>query len=91
MADSIQLRRGTAEAWTAANTVLAQGEPGVETDTNKSKIGDGVTAWTSLAYFDAAIWTALAAAGSGGNIDGGGANSVYLVAQAVDGGDAANV
>lgn len=46
----IQLRRGTAAAWTSANTVLAQGEAGVETDTHKVKVGDGSTAWASLPY-----------------------------------------
>jgi hypothetical protein len=46
----IKLRRGTASQWTTANPVLAAGEMGIETDTNKSKYGDGTTAWTSLAY-----------------------------------------
>ena len=50
MADLIQIRRDTAANWTSANTVLAQGELGAETDTSKIKIGDGSTAWTSLAY-----------------------------------------
>lgn len=50
MATQIQLRRGTASAWTAANTVLAAGEIGIETDTKKFKIGDGTTAWNSLPY-----------------------------------------
>jgi hypothetical protein len=46
----IQLRRGTASAWTTANPTLTTGELGVETDTLKVKLGDGSTAWTSLAY-----------------------------------------
>ena len=50
MAINIQLRRGTASEWTAANPTLAVAELGVETDTAKFKLGDGVTAWTSLAY-----------------------------------------
>jgi hypothetical protein len=54
--DTIQIRRGTAAAWLAANPVLLSGEQGLETDTNKVKIGDGITAWNALAYF----------AGSGG-------------------------
>jgi len=52
MASIIQLRGGTATAWTSANPILAQNEFGVETDTNKMKRGDGATAWTSLAYFE---------------------------------------
>lgn len=51
MADIIQLRRDTAANWTSANPTLAQGEIGIETDTLKLKIGDGVTAWSSLAYY----------------------------------------
>ena len=50
MATRIQNRRGTASEWTSANPVLAAGEWGLETDTLKTKIGDGSTAWTSLAY-----------------------------------------
>ena len=46
----IQIRRGTAAQWTSANPTLAAGEMGVESDTRKTKIGTGSTAWTSLAY-----------------------------------------
>lgn len=46
----IQLRRDTAANWTSANPTLAAGELGLETDTAKYKIGNGSTAWTSLAY-----------------------------------------
>jgi hypothetical protein len=46
----IQLRRGTAASWTSANPTLAAGEMGVESDTGKAKIGNGVTAWNSLSY-----------------------------------------
>ncbi len=50
MAVQIQFRRDTAAAWTAANPTLAAGELGLETDTSLYKIGNGSTAWTSLAY-----------------------------------------
>lgn len=50
MAVNIQLRRGTAAAWTSSNPTLMQGEMGYETDTQKYKIGNGSTAWNSLAY-----------------------------------------
>jgi hypothetical protein len=46
----IQVRRDTATNWTSLNHTLAQGEIGLETDTKKFKIGDGLTAWTSLKY-----------------------------------------
>ena len=39
MAIQIQMRRGTASAWTSANPTLAAGEVGFETDTNLFKIG----------------------------------------------------
>lgn len=45
-----QFRRGTASEWSSANTVLASGEMGIETDTDQFKIGDGTTAWNILAY-----------------------------------------
>ena len=51
MSVQIQLRRGTAAQWTSANTLLAQGEIGLEYDTGKIKVGDGTLAWNSLAYF----------------------------------------
>ena len=50
MAVQIQLRNGTASQWTSANPTLAVGELGVETDTNRFKVGTGSTAWNSLGY-----------------------------------------
>ena len=70
MAVQIQFRRDTAAAWTAANPVLAAGELGLETDTTYYKIGNGSTAWTSLAY---------------GSIQGAIANSTVTSAMIVDG------
>jgi predicted nucleic acid-binding Zn-ribbon protein len=51
MATRMQQRRGTAQQWTAANPVLAAGEIGFETDSNKFKIGDGTNTWSLLKYF----------------------------------------
>ena len=51
MANKIQIRRATAGTWTASNPTLLQGEIGWESDTGLFKIGDGVTAWTSLGYW----------------------------------------
>lgn len=50
MAIQIQFRRGTASEWTSVNPVLAEGEMGIETDTNLFKIGNGTTTWTNLPY-----------------------------------------
>ena len=61
----IQQRRGTAAEWLSVDPVLASGEIGVETDTFKFKIGDGVTAWSLLVY-----------AGGGG---GGGTDDVFML------------
>ena len=46
----IKSRAGTAAQWTSANPVLALGEMGLETDTQRSKFGDASTAWASLSY-----------------------------------------
>ena len=40
----------TASNWTTNNPVLLAGEIGIESDTNKLKIGDGTTTWNSLSY-----------------------------------------
>lgn len=54
MTARLQNRRDTAANWTTNNPTLAAGELGLETDTTKYKIGDGTTAWNSLAYAYAA-------------------------------------
>lgn len=41
----IKKKRDTAALWAANNPVLADGEHGVEKDTKRFKIGDGVTHW----------------------------------------------
>ena len=50
---TVQFKNGTASAWTSNNITLAKGEIGIEIDTNKMKIGDGVNPWNSLQYFPA--------------------------------------
>ena len=47
----IKIRRDTATNWTSTNPVLGAGEWALESNTKKVKLGDGTTAWTSLAYF----------------------------------------
>ena len=46
----IVLRNDLAAIWAEKNPVLRLGEMGIETDTNRIKIGDGKTAWKSLSY-----------------------------------------
>ena len=55
----IQVRRGTAAEFSAANPVLGAGEPAFETDTNVLKVGDGSTAYNSL--------SAISGGGGGGS------------------------
>lgn len=50
MTTRMQQRLGTATRWTEINPILASGEMGVETDTNKFKLGDGETTWSNLPY-----------------------------------------
>jgi hypothetical protein len=51
MAYQIQLHRNSANRWYQLNPLLAEGEPGFETDTGKLKVGDGSTLWNDLPYF----------------------------------------
>lgn len=46
----IQLRHDTAANWTSINPILAVGEAGFETDTNKIKLGDGTKNYNDLEY-----------------------------------------
>jgi hypothetical protein len=79
VAQQIELRRDTASNWSSVNPTLAQAEPGYETDTGKLKIGDGTTAWNSLAYFAGGV-------SSSSDIDGGTPTSTYDPITNIDGG-----
>ena len=59
-ANTIKLKTDTAADWTSEDPTLALGEIGIETDTAKKKIGDGVTAWTALLYDNTALKTIFA-------------------------------
>ena len=62
----ILLRNDVATAWSTANPVLMKGEIGIETDTNKFKIGDGTSAWSALSY----VGTQVEVTGTGEVITG---------------------
>ncbi len=49
----IFLRRSSASEWASENPILSLGEPGFQTDPGNQilKVGDGATAWNSLAQF----------------------------------------
>lgn len=53
MADLIKLKRGKSTSWASKNLLLQEGEPGVELDTFRLKIGDGKTPWNDLPYIGA--------------------------------------
>lgn len=46
-----KLKHRKAASWAQLNEVLRAGEPGYERDTNRLKIGDGVTPWNELSYY----------------------------------------
>ena len=50
MAIKVQLRRGTATQWSTTNPLLAEGELGLELDTGRFKVGNGVGLWNALPY-----------------------------------------
>lgn len=51
MSTKIKLRRGNNSQWNSnSSTVLASGEPGLELDTGRLKIGNGVLSWNLLPY-----------------------------------------
>ena len=87
MALQIQFRRGTYAEWVAANPVMASGEFALQTDAGggeaagQFKIGNGSTAWASLAYGGLVGPRGLTAA----NVDGGLSNSTYTIIS-LDGG-----
>jgi hypothetical protein len=75
MAYRILLRRDSSENWATSNTVLMAGEPGYVTNTGELKIGDGITAWDSLAVY-AGITGGTGEVGPTG-AGGTGANTFY--------------
>lgn len=92
-----QQRRDTTSNWELYNPVLLEGELGVDTTVDRFKIGDGLTVWTALPWFDQAsvdaattaqaAATAAAAAAqtavSNGGVSGGdGVNSIVVLTQA---------
>lgn len=50
MGQRIKMRRDTAAGWTSANTILLEGEIGLDKTNKKLKIGDGSTTWANLPW-----------------------------------------
>ena len=64
---TIKLRRDTTVNWEAANPVLADGEPGLDTTTGLVKYGNGTTTWNNLPYSGTDPATTMSARGSDPN------------------------
>jgi hypothetical protein len=52
MATHIQNRIDTAANWTLNDPILYLGEIGLESDTQRYKVGDGMTLWSELPYWN---------------------------------------
>ena len=56
---NIKLRRALASEWERVNPILLSGEPGVELDSFKLKIGNGILSWNDLPYIAGGVGTTL--------------------------------
>lgn len=75
---TIKHRRALKSQWTSVDPVLAAGELGFELDTNKIKIGNGLSRWEELTYFinEADVKSLIPSGGGGGtSIDDGDVSS----------------
>ena len=88
MATRMQQRRGTAAQWISSNSpngpILNAGEIGWESDTNKFKVGDGVSYWADLDYFADINSTVNPAFGSSITFEGTTANDYETVLAVTD-------
>ena len=88
MATRMQQRRGTAAQWISSNSpngpILNAGEIGWESDTNKFKVGDGVSYWADLDYFADINSTVNPAFGSSITFEGATADAYETVLQVTD-------
>jgi hypothetical protein len=88
MATRMQQRRGTAAQWISTNSgngpILNAGEIGWESDTNKFKVGDGVSYWLNLDYFADINSTVNPAFGSSITFEGATANDYETVLAVTD-------
>jgi hypothetical protein len=50
MAVKLQFRRDTAANWETNNTILSEGELGLDTTNERFKIGDGVNGWNAIDF-----------------------------------------
>ena len=55
----IHIRRDSTLNWYASNPRLALGEPGVDMDLHRFKIGNGIDRWNELPYMDDDLYKLL--------------------------------
>lgn len=48
----LRIRQSTSVLWASTNPILALGEPAYEVDTKRFRIGDGITSFTALPFFE---------------------------------------
>jgi hypothetical protein len=88
MSTRMQQRRGTAAQWVSFNSpngpILNAGEIGWESDTNKFKVGDGVSYWKDLDYFADINSTVNPAFGSSITFEGATADSYETTLEVTD-------
>ena len=63
MGVKILLRNDISTIWTSVNPILGQGEMGIESDTRKLKIGDGILTWNLLNYYQFGVSTGYVLSG----------------------------
>lgn len=63
MGVKILLRNDISTIWTSVNPILGQGEIGIESDTRKLKIGDGILTWNLLNYYQFGVSTGYVLSG----------------------------
>ena len=56
-------RSNTQQGWLGQNPILGAGEIGIESDTTRIKIGDGINSWSALPYWTDTSVTYTAADG----------------------------
>jgi hypothetical protein len=88
MATRMQQRRGTASQWVSSNSgngpILNAGEIGWESDTNKFKVGDGVSYWLDLDYFADINSTVVPVFGTSISFEGATADAYETTLQVTD-------
>lgn len=85
----IQIRRDTTAGWSAANPVLAAGEPAVDTNLKQMKVGDGATPFSGLPWSTVAPEVISSILATGAAIeDAVDANDAIMASVAADEGSA---